>query len=305
MLIIGGATATGKSGAAILLAKLCGGEIISADSMQIYRHMDIGTAKITMKERQGVAHHMLDVIEPYEEYSVSEYQKAALEIMADIESRGKTVIVAGGTGLYINSLIYPLRFCEAAKDETLRNELVAQAEKAGADSLYDRLSELDPAAAAKIHRNNVKRVIRALEIKILSGKSIAECTDKGEKSYYRMYAFDFGRMELYKKIEERVDNMMEDGLAEEVQRLMLEYGLTFEHQSMQAIGYKEFKDFFEGKITRSALMDLIKRNTRKYAKRQFTWFKAYDDCKWLNKPLERSQAEEILEDYYRNKPILE
>ncbi|MDD4316833.1 MAG: tRNA (adenosine(37)-N6)-dimethylallyltransferase MiaA, partial [Clostridia bacterium] len=293
------------SGAAILLAKLCGGEIISADSMQIYRHMDIGTAKITMKERQGVAHHMLDVIEPYEEYSVSEYQKAALEIMADIESRGKTVIVAGGTGLYINSLIYPLRFCEAAKDETLRNELVAQAEKAGADSLYDRLSELDPAAAAKIHRNNVKRVIRALEIKILSGKSIAECTDKGEKSYYRMYAFDFGRMELYKKIEERVDNMMEDGLAEEVQRLMLEYGLTFEHQSMQAIGYKEFKDFFEGKITRSALMDLIKRNTRKYAKRQFTWFKAYDDCKWLNKPLERSQAEEILEDYYRNKPILE
>ncbi len=305
MLIIGGATATGKSHAAIMLAKLSGGEIVSADSMQIYKHMNIGTAKITVAETQGVPHHMIDIVEPTQEYSVAEYQKAALEIIKDIESRGKIPIVVGGTGLYINALIYPLRFGGVKKDEGLRNELKEQGERFGYDFLYDKLCSIDAESAKKIHKNNVKRVIRALEIKLQSGESLAENADKDKKSYYKMYAFDFGRADLYEKINKRVDIMMKQGLVEEVQNLILDYGLTFEHQSMQAIGYKEFKDYFDGNITHAVLEEIIKRNTRKYAKRQFTWFRAYSDCVWMKEPLNEQTARQILDDYYKYKPKLE
>lgn len=302
MLIIGGATATGKSGAAIMLAKLCGGEVVSADSMQIYKHMNIGTAKVTALEMQGVPHHMLDIVEPNKDFSVAEYQSAALDVIKDIEDRGKTAIIVGGTGLYINSLIYPLRFGGVNRDESLRNELKEQGEKFGNDYLYQKLCALDAESAKKIHKNNVKRVIRAIEIKLISGQSLAEEKDKGTKSYFNMYAFDFGRADLYDKINKRVDLMIKKGLISEVETLISEYGLTFDHQSMQAIGYKEFKDYFNGTISQAELKELIKRNTRNYAKRQFTWFRAYEECVWLNESLNEMKAAEILDNYYKNKP---
>lgn len=304
MLIVGGATATGKSGAAIMLAKLSGGEIVSADSMQVYKHMNIGTAKVTAQEMQGVPHHMLDIVEPYQEFSVAEYRSAALDVIKDIEKRGKTAIIVGGTGLYINSLIYPLRFGGAKKDDTLRNELKEQGEKFGNDFLYEKLCALDAESAKKIHKNNVKRVIRAIEIKLLSGQSLTAGNDKGEKSFFNMYAFDYGRENLYEKINQRVDLMIKNGLINEVESLISQFGLTFEHQSMQAIGYKEFKDYFNGIISQAGLIELIKRNTRNYAKRQFTWFRAYDECIWLKEPLCENKAIQILDNYYKYKPKL-
>ncbi len=303
MLIIGGATATGKSGAAVMLAKLCGGEIVSADSMQVYKHMNIGTAKVISEEMHGVPHHMLDIVEPYQEFSVAEYQNMALDIIKDLENRGKTAIIVGGTGLYINSLIYPLRFGCAKRDENLRNQLKEQGERLGNDYLYEKLCSLDADSAKKIHKNNVKRVIRALEIKLTSGQSLAEDADKNKKSYYKMYAFDFGRADLYEKINQRVDMMIKNGLINEVENLV-ENGLTFESQSMQAIGYKEFKDYLDDKISQPELAETIKKNTRNYAKRQFTWFRAYGDCVWLKEPLTEQKAAEILDDYYKNKPNL-
>lgn len=301
MLIIGGPTASGKSKLAIMLAKIADGEIVSADSMQIYKHMDIGTAKVTEAEKQNIPHYMIDFIEPYQEYSVAQYREDALKIIEDINSRGKLPIIEGGTGLYINALIYPLSFGKTYKDEALRKDLKEKAIKYGNDYVHDKLKSVDENAARVIHKNNLKRVIRAIEIKLLSGKSILDAKDEAQASFYRMYAVDYERRALYAKINARVEKMFESGLVEEVDSLINKHGLNFEMQSMQAIGYKEFKKFYEKELTLEQTKELIKKNTRNYAKRQLTWFKRYEHCVWLNEEnINESFCQKIIEDYYEN-----
>lgn len=305
MLIIGGATATGKSKLGVMLAKMADGEIVSADSMQIYRYMNIGTAKVTAEEMQGIPHYMLDIVEPTEEFSVAEYQKKAQNIIDDIKNRGKLPIIVGGTGLYINSLIYPLQFGSSFKDELLRKKLNKDAEKFGNDYIYNKLIEIDPIAAENIHKNNIKRIIRAIEVKTLSGKSVSETEDKKEPIYHKIYAFKADRDVLYQKINQRVDIMFEDGLADEIDSLINQYKVNFSCQSMQAIGYKEFFGYYNKEKTLDEVRDLIKKNSRHYAKRQYTWFKAYENCKWLEGDISKELCQNILDDYYENCSNLE
>lgn len=298
MLIVGGATATGKSKLAVMLAKTLNGEIISADSMQIYKHMNIGTAKVTEQEMQGIVHHMINIAEPTEQFSVAEYQIQAKELINQITAKGKIPIIAGGTGLYINSLIYKLQFGKSYKDEILRKDLMEQANLYGNDFVYTKLQKIDPIASTKIHKNNLKRVIRAIEIKTLSGKSITDSDDKRQNVFHRIYAFKAERTDLYKKINNRVDIMFENGLTQEIEKLLDEHKVTFNMQSMQAIGYKEFKDFYNGEITLNQVKELIKKNSRNYAKRQYTWFKAYENCVWLEGDINNELCQRIINDYY-------
>ena len=306
MIIIGGATATGKSDLAIKLAKEINGEIISADSIQIYKYMDIGTAKLNKQEMNGIQHYMIDIVEPFQEYSVAEYQCNALNIICDIEKRGKIPIIVGGTGLYINSLIYPLNFANINKDNELRKSLENEFSLYGKDFLYQKLCDIDNNAAKTIHKNNTKRIIRAIEIKIKTGKSINDSFDKKEKRcFYQMYAIDFDRKELYQRINDRVELKMKNGHIDKVNDLLKNHNTNFDCQSMQAIGYKEFKDYFLGNIGKEKLVELIKQHSRNYAKRQYTWFKAYDDCKWINSDIPIKNKAKIVEDYYKNKEKIE
>ncbi|MFW5780721.1 MAG: tRNA (adenosine(37)-N6)-dimethylallyltransferase MiaA, partial [Bacillota bacterium] len=278
MIIFGGATATGKTNAGVMLAKIGNGEIISADSMQIYKHMDVGTAKVKKEDMSGIKHYMIDIVEPGDTFSVAEYQKKAMDIISDIESRKKIPIIVGGTGLYINSLIYPLRFGNTEGDKGLRDSLKNEYQRYGREYLYKKLQRIDPDAAQNIHMNNIKRVIRAIEVKLLSGKSICDTEDLcREKRYYKMYAYDMDRTALYQRINTRVDVMFKNGLVEEVEKLIFEHKVSFDAQSMHAIGYKEFKLYYNGKINMDELIELIKKHSRNYAKRQYTWFKSYND----------------------------
>ncbi len=309
MLIIGGATATGKSSIAVTLAKLTNGEIVSADSMQIYRHMDIGTAKINEKEKGGIVHHMIDIVEPTQEFSVAEYQNRAVPIIKDIKSRGKLPIIVGGTGLYISSLIYPLQFANTYRDETLRKELLKQSKLFGNEYLYSKLLEIDPESAVNIHPNNVRRIIRAIEVKTLSGNSVADTQDKSQhQSNHYIYAVSTDRVRLYNAINKRVEEMFVNGLFQEVDALLNKHGVKFSNQSMQGIGYKEFNNYYRGYSTLKEVKELIKKNTRRYAKRQFTWFRRYDNCIWIDYYYETSHIElcnKILDDYNKKKGNLE
>ena len=297
MIVIGGATATGKSDIAIKVARELNGEIISADSMQIYKYMNIGTAKATESEMMGIPHHMIDIIEPNEEYSVAAFSDEAKKIASEIEKRGRVPILAGGTGLYINSLIYDYEPC--MRDDNLRNELVNQYERYGADYIYAKLSELDPAGAANIHKNNIKRVIRALEVKILTGKSITEKHDKDKTPEYPVFIIDLPRENLYEKINARVEKMFEMGLKEEIDELINTRKVNFSSQSMQAIGYKEFIDYYNGYIELNDVKELIKQHTRNYAKRQITWFKSINNAIWLSDGDNELKAMKIV-DYFNN-----
>ncbi|HOO22281.1 MAG TPA: tRNA (adenosine(37)-N6)-dimethylallyltransferase MiaA [Clostridia bacterium] len=279
MLIIGGATATGKSELAIQLAKKFNGEIISADSMQIYKGMDKGTAKINEEEKEGIPHHLIDVVEPDQSFSVADFKEMADNIVADVKARAKLPIIVGGTGLYINSLIYDYKLSD--NNPRLREELNKEYEKFGADYMYEKLAKFDPLSAEKIHRNNVKRVIRALEVYLTTRKSIHDKADKQNFVPHLMYAINYPREILYARINERVEKMFASSLVEEV-KCLIDKGYGFDLQSMQAIGYKEFKEYFAGKITLEETKELIKQHTRNYAKRQETWFKRIDTCKWLN-----------------------
>lgn len=298
MLIISGATASGKSSLAVKVAKKIQGEVVSADSMQIYRHMNIGTAKVTLEEMQGVPHHLIDVVEPSEEFSVAKYRELALKKISEIEKEDKIPIVAGGTGLYINALIYPLDFGNAYKDSLLRETLNNELEVNGKEYIFNKLKEIDPIAAEKIHVNNVKRVIRALEVKLLSGKSITEQNNKSAPScYYKIYICNPKRELLYERINCRVDEMLKNGLLQEVEELLSSGKVNFEHQSMQAIGYKEFKEYFNGLLDITALAEKIKQDTRNYAKRQITWFKSYtENCIWLDE-VNDATVDFIVSDY--------
>ncbi len=278
MIIICGATATGKSDLAIYAAQKLNGEIISADSMQIYKNMNIGTAKVTESEMQGIPHHMIDVVDPDQSYSVAEFQENASKIIDDIQKRDKTPIVVGGTGLYINSLIYGYTFKQTNADTKLREELKEFAQNNGNQALHDLLREKSPSLAEKLHPNDVKRVIRAIETTQLPQE---EKVENQIIRPYKAFAFDMDRNVLYDKINRRVDKMFELGLIHEVEDLVNNQKISFECQSMKAIGYKEFYDYFYNNEPIETVKELIKKNSRNYAKRQFTWFRKMPKLNWF------------------------
>ena len=280
--VIAGPTASGKSAFGVDIAKEINGEIISCDSMQIYKRMNIGTAKISQEEMDGVVHHLIDIVEPNEEFSVGEYSFRANELIGDIASRGKVPIVVGGTGLYIDSILYPMSF-GGCKNIAIRKSLEEDCEKYGKEYMHALLREIDPLDAEKIHPNNVKRVLRALEIYKTTGERKSDMQISQRKLQYDccMTVLDIARDVLYKRIDSRVDDMFERGLTKEVDAL-LEEGISFDGQSMQAIGYKEFRLLYEKKITEDEVKEKIKQNSRHYAKRQITWLKKYEFAKWFD-----------------------
>ena len=281
IIIIAGPTASGKSSLAIEVAKKLNSQIVSSDSMQIYKHMDIGTAKITESEMQNIKHHMIDIVNPDEEYSVSDYANQAKAIIDNLHKENIIPIVCGGTGLYIDSLLYPLSL--GAKDDSIRQKLQKEYEEFGAEYMHDKLKAIDPKEAQKVHANNVKRVLRALEIYELTGKTKSEQEDRNKDLCYDtlLICLNPEREDLYKRINKRVDEMFEKGLVREVEDLVND-GYKFDLQSMQAIGYKEFQDYISGYKTLDEVKEEIKKGTRHYAKRQLTWFKRYDFCKFFD-----------------------
>lgn len=297
MIVIGGATATGKTTLGIEVAKALNGEIVSADSMQIYKGMDIGTAKPSTEEMCGIPHYLIDVIEPNEPFSVAEFKVRAEEAIKKIKNKGKVPIVVGGTGLYINALIY--NYSPAETNDKLRKELWEEYEKYGAERMYGKLSQIDEKAAKTIHPNNVKRVLRALEVMLLTGKSIAEKNDKEFTVPNLTYICDREREILYKNINDRVDSMFEKGLEKEVKGLVESGKVNFGNQSMQAIGYKEFRSYFAGSISIEQVKNDIKQHTRNYAKRQISWFKTIETGIWVNCEEIEHNRDRIINDYYK------
>ncbi|MCI5533671.1 MAG: tRNA (adenosine(37)-N6)-dimethylallyltransferase MiaA [Firmicutes bacterium] len=296
IIVVAGPTAVGKTKYAIALAKAFDGEIVSCDSMQLYKYMNIGSAKPTHAERAEAVHHLVDEIDPKEPFSAAKYSKMAKEAIEDIFSRGKTPIVSGGTGLYLNSLLYDMDFSNAPKNEELRETLEKEAELFGPEYIYNKLCEIDPETAKRIHPNNLKKVIRALE-GASSGSSITDfknCTKKCTDYDAVLIGLTRNREELYERINRRVDIMVEEGLFHEVEDL-LEMGLAEEDISMKGIGYKEIIGFFDGLYGREEAIDLIKKNSRHLAKRQLTWFRRYEDMKWFNIS-EYKGDEEAIED---------
>ena len=276
LVVVAGATASGKTSLAIQIAKEFGGEVVSADSMQIYKYMDIGTAKPGEEEMDGVVHHMIDIVTPDVNFSVAEYCNMAHEVIADITKRGKLPILAGGTGLYINSVVNDVEFEESDANLTLRKELSELAEKEGVFALHKILEDIDPVSAEKIHPNNIKRVIRAIEVFKTTGEKLSEHNEKSKHIISRynpiMMEILWNREELYQRIDKRVDIMIEQGLEEETKKLY-NMGYTKELTSMQGIGYKEMFQYFDGVWTLEETIDKIKQYSRNYAKRQNTWFK--------------------------------
>lgn len=287
LIILTGPTAVGKTALSVKLAKAVGGEIISADSMQVYRHMDIGSAKITAKEMDGVPHYLLDVLDPDQEFDVYTFQQMAKSAMREIYRHGRIPIVVGGTGFYIQALLYDIDFTEKEDDGCVRRELELLGEEHGNEFLHNLLWEIDPEAAAQIHANNRKRVIRAIEYFRLTGEpiSVHNRKEREKESPYDFYYFVINteRRLLYERIEARVDQMIENGLAEEVSKLK-EMGCTGTMVSMQGLGYKQILDYLEGNCTLEEAVYRIKRDTRHFAKRQLTWFKREKNVSWLNLP---------------------
>lgn len=280
-----GPTASGKTALAIELAKIFDGEIISCDSMQIYRGMDIGTAKPTSEETHGIPHHMIDIIEPRENFSAADYAPLAKRAADDILSRGKLPIFCGGTGLYLDSVITANDYANVETDLALRASLLEEAQKNGADALWQRLHEVDPKSAESIHKNNIKRVARALEIYLSSGITKTEW-DKRSRTRPAPYtpviiALDRDREELYSRIDRRVDIMMESGLENEVRSLVYSGRLPRSSTAAQAIGYKEMLEYFDEKCALADAVEQIKVSTRHYAKRQLTWFRRNPTVNWI------------------------
>ncbi|MBR2322119.1 MAG: tRNA (adenosine(37)-N6)-dimethylallyltransferase MiaA [Clostridia bacterium] len=281
IIIICGPTASGKSALAIKLAKTLNTEIISADSLAIYKHLDIGTAKPTSYEQSLVKHHLIDVVEPTSSFSVSDYESLALPIVNDLISKGKTPIICGGTGFYINSILYKLGYGQVEGNLEIRNKYINMAKTQGVDAVYEVLQSVDKKATEKIHKNDIVRVVRALEIYFSTGKRKSDQNDKLEPRYsYLAFAPNFDRQELYSRIDKRVDIMMESGLVDEVKSL-IDMGIDKNNQCMQGIGYKEtFDALVSGDL--SGLSDLIKINSRHYAKRQITFFKRLEGLNYVN-----------------------
>lgn len=286
LIILTGPTAAGKTKLSIALAKVINGEIISADSMQVYRHMDIGSAKIKPEEMDGVTHYLVDILDPTIDFNVVLFQKYAKEAMEQIYAKGKIPILVGGTGFYIQSVLYDIDFTENDEDTELRRELEELANQKGAQYLHDMLKECDPKAAEAIHANNIKRVIRAIEYNRQTGGKISEHNEEErqkESAYDSCYfVLTDERERLYRNIDKRVDIMLEEGLVEEVKKL-LAFGCKRESTAMQGLGYKEIIAYLLGEITLEEAVYRIKRDTRHFAKRQLTWFRREKDVIWVEK----------------------
>ncbi len=286
LIILTGPTAVGKTALSIQLAKAVNGEIISADSMQVYKYMDIGTAKIEKEEMQGVKHYLIDVLSPEEDFNIVKFQTLAKEAMEDIYAKGKIPIIVGGTGFYIQSLVYDIDFKENDGDKTLRDSLEAEANSVGADALHEKLKAIDPKSADEIHPNNVKKVIRALEFYYQTGELISihnEEERKKESPYnFSYFVLNQSRDILYERINQRIDKMVEMGLLNEVEFLK-EKGYDKSLVSMQGLGYKEILDYLDGTLTLEEAIFILKRDTRHFAKRQVTWFKREKEVVWISK----------------------
>ena len=302
---IGGPTATGKTALSVTLARQFNGEVINADSMQVYRGLSVGTAKATEEERAGVCHHLLDFLNPEEPYSVAEFVEMAAGFIPQITGRGHLPLVVGGTGLYITSLLHGIAFAPQRSDPELREELQQEAEEQGAQALYERLRQIDPEYAAKVHPNNLPRVIRALEVFRLTGRKMSEeqRQSRPETPPYRSLCLCLtyrDRAELYRRIDLRVDKMLEQGILGEAETVWLhkaEY-----RTAAQAIGYKEFFPYFEGTQSLAACTAALKQATRRYAKRQLTWFRHQNDARWLYVDEEDAfgRAAELIQDFLQN-----
>jgi len=287
LIILTGPTAVGKTEISTALAKAVNGEIISADSMQVYKHMNIGSAKIHPEEMAGIPHHMIDILEPTEDFNVVTFQQYAKKCIHQILSRGHVPILVGGTGFYIQSVLYDIDFTENEENTSYRQELEKLAFEKGNQYLHEKLASVDPKAAQDIHANNVRRIIRALEFYELTGTRISEHNEaerKKDSAYSSCYfVLNDDREKLYERIDARVDQMLSDGLIAEVKKL-LAMGCKRSDTAMQGLGYKEILDYLNGEITLERAIYLIKRDTRHFAKRQLTWFRREKEVIWINKP---------------------
>lgn len=302
MIILSGPTAVGKTALSIDLAKRVNGAIISADSMQVYKHMDIGSAKIMPEEMDGVKHYLIDALEPSEEFNIVVFQRMAKEALEEIYANGQVPIIAGGTGFYIQALLYDIDFENQDCNEEYREELEVIAKEQGAEVLHAQLKEIDPVSAEKIHVNNVKRVIRALEFYKLTGKPISEHNEEEQKKEspynFAYFVLTDDRDNLYKRIDKRVDIMVEQGLLKEVQKLK-DMGYHRDMVSMQGLGYKEILDYLDGKCTLEEAIYIIKRETRHFAKRQLTWFRREREVVWMDKSLFDYDEKAVLDEMCR------
>ena len=283
VVVICGPTASGKTALSIELAKRINGEIISSDSMQIYKDMDIGTAKPTKEEMQGIKHYLVDFVEPNKRYSVADFKKDAEKAIEEILENGKVPIIVGGTGLYVDSLIYGIEYQDIKFDEQYRKELENRVEQEGLESLYNEAKKIDPQAMEKISSNDQKRILRVLEIYKATGKNKteqeAESRKNGVKYDYKVFAINMDREKLYERINKRVDIMIEQGLIQEVQDLLKKYDEF--PTAMQGLGYKEVVEYLQGNISKEEMIDKVKMETRRYAKRQITWFKKNKQTIWI------------------------
>ncbi len=280
IICIGGPTGVGKTALAIKFAKIFNGEIISCDSIAIYKHLDIGSAKPTKVEQSLAEHYMIDIREPNQEFSMAEYRVEARKIINDILSRGKVPIVVGGTGLYMKGLLFPMELGKSDKSAEIRERYKKLAEENGGQFVLDYLVKIDPESALKLHVKDVNRIIRAIEIYELTGRTKSSYKTKLESEYdYMLIFLNDDREKIYEKINHRVEKMLDLGLENEVKCLIKNFKLTKDNQSMQGIGYKEFFDYFENKISLDELVENIKKDSRHYAKRQITWFKAMPNVK--------------------------
>lgn len=283
VIVICGPTASGKTALSIQLAQKINGEIISSDSMQIYKNMNIGTAKPDKQEMQGIKHYLLDFVEPNQRYSVADYKKDAENAIEDILQKGKVPIIVGGTGLYVDSLIYGIEYPNIEFDENYRKKLEKRAEKEGLEKLYEEARKIDPQAMEKISRNDQKRILRVLEIYNATGKTKTEQeieSRKNEVKYdYKVFAINMDREKLYDRINKRVDIMIQKGLIEEVENLLKKYNEF--PTAMQGLGYKEVVEYLQGKVLKEDMIENIKRESRRYAKRQITWFKKNKQTIWI------------------------
>lgn len=310
LVILTGPTAVGKTALSIALAKAIGGEIISADSMQVYRHMDIGSAKVTPEEMEGVPHYLIDVLEPDQEFNVVVFQELAKQAAAKIYSRGHIPIVVGGTGFYIQALVYDIDFTENDEDTAFRRTLEEQAKREGAEALYERLRAVDPESCESIHAHNIKRVIRAIEFYEKTGKKISEHNREQRQNdspyNFAYFVLNDDRERIYERINGRVDLMMAQGLVEEV-RALRESGCRKDMVSMQGLGYKELLSYLEGETSLEEAVYLIKRDTRHFAKRQLTWFRREKEVIWVDKTVFDYDSQKILDfmqDFLREKGII-
>ncbi len=301
IIVIAGPTATGKTAVSVELADRVDGEIISADSVQIYKYMDTGTAKPDENERKGIRHHLMDELYPDQEFNAAIFRKRAKLIISDITKRGKIPVVAGGTGLYIESLVKNIRLPSAKPDNDYREQMKRIADIKGNEYLHGLLEKIDPVAAKRIHVNDLKRIIRALEVFESTRKTITshekDSIEKDSEYRYLQFGLRMEREKLYERIDKRVDIMIEQGLLEETRELVdMGYGGC---KPMQSLGYKEMMWYMEGKATFHEAIELIKRNTRRYAKRQMTWFRKVDELKWINVDVFKS-VEDISENIIKD-----